>query len=264
MLVESRYLLVRETDAEPMATDSMALSASPEEPKVGKYLVQEHNRSTILASKRIDVPQPSYQLDKLVKGCVSGRKQIVLVAEDRSVFDGPKDETPDSGADMHAISDTRYVPRHAGRVWKPDTKWSQRNADELLPPPTESSPLATAALQKELRAMMREQNIALERNDLETLGWYFPPQHNEDNLYQWLVELHSFDPELPIAKDMKSKWALECKTAGVLTDDTQRCYLGCDGDSVSGQFPSCPAIFSCDSAALPTIHGGKVYATCSM
>jgi ubiquitin-conjugating enzyme E2 Q len=37
---------------------------------------------------------------------------------------------------------------------------------------------------------------------INELGWYI----NKDlvkNVYQWIVELHSFDPELPLSRDMK-------------------------------------------------------------
>lgn len=215
--MNSRYLLVRTAEAKPGETNTMDSSTgwNPDhrldEPKVGKYLVQQQGLSTSLRATVVDVPHPSYQLDKLVSACVSGRKDVILEAEDRAIFDGPQDERSGSGAssssssNMNETAEARYVPPHAGTAWKPDDRWIQRNAKELLPPPTESSLTASAALQREFRSMMREQNTALDRNDLATLGWYLPPQHNEDNLYQWLVELHSFDAELPITKDMKSK-----------------------------------------------------------
>lgn len=50
--------------------------------------------------------------------------------------------------------------------------------------------------------MMKEQEMA---KSLKELGWYMPEEFIRDNLYQWIVELHSFDPDLPIAKDMKAK-----------------------------------------------------------
>lgn len=37
---------------------------------------------------------------------------------------------------------------------------------------------------------------------LHELGWYVHLD-NIENMYQWIVELHTFDPELPLAKDMK-------------------------------------------------------------
>lgn len=213
--MNSRYLLVeaapeREKKRIRLLSmgDRLEEEFTPDEPKIGKYIAQESCAATTLGQRKVDVPQPSYQLEKLVKACVSGRKDIILDAEDRAIFDGPQEELFGSGADKSSSTTTnasRDARPCAGRVWKPDDIWILRNAKELLLPPTESSLTASSALRKEFRATMLEQNTALDKNDLATLGWYLPPQHNEDNLYQWLVELHSFDPELPIAKDTKSK-----------------------------------------------------------
>ncbi|KAF8551149.1 hypothetical protein OG21DRAFT_1499321 [Imleria badia] len=213
-----RYLLVKiPSEAKPgvvvpsLSNGLHPEQQSPEEPEIGTYLVQERNLVTKLGAKRIDVPQPSYQLDKLVSACVSGRKDIIPEDEDRAIFDRPNEESSGSGAnpsssrDIKATAETKYVAPLPARVWIPDDKWIQRNAKDLLPPPTEFSITASVALRRELSSMMREQTTAMETNDLGTLGWYLPPQHNDNNLYQWLVELHSFDPELPIAKDMESK-----------------------------------------------------------
>lgn len=41
-----------------------------------------------------------------------------------------------------------------------------------------------------------------ETTPLHELGWYIDFS-NIDNMFQWIVELHTFDPELPLAKDMK-------------------------------------------------------------
>ncbi|KAF8129886.1 hypothetical protein EV363DRAFT_1432403 [Boletus edulis] len=232
-----RYLLVQtapevkhcEVNPSPLTDLQFIVNERPaEEKKVGKYLKQERNLCTRLGLTTVDVPQPSYQIDKLVKACVLGRKEITLEDEDRAILDGPKEEpsgpgeNPSSSRDIadieygtHGIFDgtrverdtkaTADTPPRPIRVWKPDDKWIEQNATELLSPPTESSVTASVALKREFRSMMREQIMAIERGDLATLGWYLPPQHNENNLYQWLVELHSFDPELPIAKDMTSK-----------------------------------------------------------
>ena len=50
--------------------------------------------------------------------------------------------------------------------------------------------------------MLKEQDRA---TSLKELGWYMPPGFIEDNLYQWIVELHSFDKDLPIAKDLAQR-----------------------------------------------------------
>jgi len=49
---------------------------------------------------------------------------------------------------------------------------------------------------------LREQDHA---KSLSELGWYMPPEFIGDNLFQWIVELHSFEKDLPIAKDLKAR-----------------------------------------------------------
>ncbi len=68
-----------------------------------------------------------------------------------------------------------------------------------LKPPSFATDAATRSLSRELvRLQMIQANTPLHE-----LGWYM----NFDevtNLYQWIVELHSFDSTLPLAQDMKS------------------------------------------------------------
>lgn len=86
--------------------------------------------------------------------------------------------------------------------WKHDAEYVQRALETFTPPPFESSGSATIALQKELMLTLKEQKNA---KSLKELGWYVPTELLGDNLYQWIVEMHSFDPDLPIAKDMEKK-----------------------------------------------------------
>ncbi len=60
--------------------------------------------------------------------------------------------------------------------------------------------MATKALQRELNSTLKIQ----ESQPAHELGWYI----NRDlliNMYQWIVELHSFEPHLPLAIDLKAK-----------------------------------------------------------
>ena len=50
--------------------------------------------------------------------------------------------------------------------------------------------------------MLKEQENT---KSLKTLGWHMPPEFIGDNLFQWVVELHSFERELPVAQDMATK-----------------------------------------------------------
>jgi ubiquitin-conjugating enzyme E2 Q len=69
----------------------------------------------------------------------------------------------------------------------------------MLAEPTYSTPSATIILNKQLRALLKTQNST----PLHELGWYLDAELIS-NIYQWIVELHSFDPTLPLAEDMKT------------------------------------------------------------
>ncbi|KAI1339912.1 hypothetical protein F5Y15DRAFT_423402 [Xylariaceae sp. FL0016] len=68
-----------------------------------------------------------------------------------------------------------------------------------LTPPSYATDLAQKVLGRELRSMEKIQSMT----SLHELGWYID-FNRVTNLFQWIVELHSFDPQLPLAKDMKS------------------------------------------------------------
>lgn len=70
----------------------------------------------------------------------------------------------------------------------------------LLEPPSYATSMATRALQRELTATIKVQDT----HPSHELGWYID-RELISNVYQWIVELHSFEPELPLAKGMKQK-----------------------------------------------------------
>lgn len=70
----------------------------------------------------------------------------------------------------------------------------------ILAPPAYAAPGATRSLQRELNNTLQIQ----ETNPAHELGWYINPNLVE-NVYQWIVELHSFDIDLPLAQDLKRR-----------------------------------------------------------
>ena len=70
----------------------------------------------------------------------------------------------------------------------------------LLASPSYATPMATKALQRELQSTLKVQ----EAHPAHQLGWYINPDL-VSNVYQWIVELHSFDEGLPLTKEMKEK-----------------------------------------------------------
>ena len=76
---------------------------------------------------------------------------------------------------------------------------------QLLPPPEYATSSASKQLQREMRSLVSVQEDALRNNALADLGWFFHTEHITEtgNLYQWIISLHSFPLDLPLAKDME-------------------------------------------------------------
>lgn len=70
---------------------------------------------------------------------------------------------------------------------------------QILPPPSDASMTASKSLLKAFNALLATQRTTAAHE----LGWYINPEQI-DNMYQWIVELHSFDRDLPLAQDMKA------------------------------------------------------------
>ncbi|KAL3463435.1 hypothetical protein BJX64DRAFT_299013 [Aspergillus heterothallicus] len=68
----------------------------------------------------------------------------------------------------------------------------------LLGEPRYATSRSTRSLQRELNAARKAQN----KRPLHEIGWYI---HSDiiQNMYQWIVELHSFEKRLPLAQDLK-------------------------------------------------------------
>jgi len=69
----------------------------------------------------------------------------------------------------------------------------------MLEPPEYATPSASMRLTRELKTVLKIQ----ESTPSHELGWYINPEL-VSNVYQWIVELHSFEETLPLAKDMKT------------------------------------------------------------
>ncbi|TFK19866.1 hypothetical protein FA15DRAFT_626277 [Coprinopsis marcescibilis] len=125
--------------------------------------------------------------------------------EDMYGFDDDYNYQPSSSKPKASASTAANVPTPVRRLkddWKHDPAYVQAAVERLMLPPFESTPSASSAIQRELKSMLKEQASA---KSLKELGWYMPEEFIGDNLYQWIVEMHSFDEDIPVAKDMKAK-----------------------------------------------------------
>ncbi|KAL4907254.1 hypothetical protein BDW74DRAFT_166737 [Aspergillus multicolor] len=112
---------------------------------------------------------------------------VETLPEDRSLL---LSDDEDNGRGQRPRIDVSVTPFQPGTL---DVK-----TIKLLGEPSYATPRATRTLQKVLRQALQMQ----EEQPLQELGWYING-NLIDNVYQWIVELHSFDKNLAIAKDLE-------------------------------------------------------------
>jgi ubiquitin-conjugating enzyme E2 Q len=86
---------------------------------------------------------------------------------------------------------------------KPLTDFVPGSLDQSTLPMLEAPSYATSLATKSLNRALQEVLAIQKKTPLHELGWYID-QELISNVYQWIVELHSFDASLPLAKDMKT------------------------------------------------------------
>ncbi|KAI0479178.1 hypothetical protein GGR56DRAFT_365593 [Xylariaceae sp. FL0804] len=69
---------------------------------------------------------------------------------------------------------------------------------QMLSPPLYATEAAQKFIARELRVLQKAQSST----PIHELGWYIDFDSIR-NMFQWIVELHSFDAQLPLARDMK-------------------------------------------------------------
>ncbi|KAH9475092.1 Ubiquitin-conjugating enzyme E2Q-like protein 1 [Psilocybe cubensis] len=207
-----RYLLVRGTgDFEaPKGNDAKGTKTS----QVVPFVRHDPAHRTTVSGKVIEIPDPSYKVISLLEARKTDYMHEDPDAEDMAIFEldpnKPKkssehnhydfDDDDDYTVPVASSSKSKVPQQRQVDDWKHDAEYVTSTLENLLLPPFESSPSASMAIQRELKSMLKEQETA---PSLKDLGWYMPPELIGDNLYQWIVEMHSLDPTLPIAKDMK-------------------------------------------------------------
>ncbi len=118
----------------------------------------------------------------------------ILLSED----DGFSSATPDSAKGKTGQTPIGRPPEPARTDFIPGTL-DHFNLP-LLKAPAYATSTATKALQRELNNTLQVQKM----HPAHELGWYIDP-NLVTNIYQWIVELHSFEAHLPLSKDMKDK-----------------------------------------------------------
>ena len=98
-------------------------------------------------------------------------------------------DTEEAGKNVADFSKTDFLPGELDHATLP-----------LLDPPVYATPSASKQIQKLIMSTLEIQKTV----PAHDLGWYINCELIS-NVYQWIVELHSFNANLPLAKDLKTK-----------------------------------------------------------
>ncbi|KAF7961213.1 hypothetical protein EAE96_000879 [Botrytis aclada] len=199
--IQCRYLLVQ-IEGQVIATPASTRDIQSEIEQDPKYTARATN------NKPIGVPYCAASVSRAFRndgiGSASPNKKLkglsslngtgyVSEAEDiediNFLISDDEDEVEilSSGSKNLEASKTDFVPGSLDQSKLP-----------MLGPPAYATPSATMRLNRELKAILKVQNST----PLHELGWYID-ENLVDNIYQWIIELHSFEPTLPLAKDLK-------------------------------------------------------------
>ena len=134
-------------------------------------------------------------------------KEETIVSDDTDEEDRELSREPQAGSIVLQRDNKPSLQMSSAgkkRTDKAVTDFEPGNLDHstlpVLASPSYATSQATKALQRELAVTLKAQ----ETQPANELGWYLDPE-TVTNVYQWIVELHSFDAHLPLAKDMKQK-----------------------------------------------------------
>lgn len=132
-------------------------------------------RKSNLTSLRIPI------LQRVISDCEADEDRAFLLSDDE------REQSPKSKKRM-VKSSNEFIPGSLDQSKLP-----------ILKEPEYATSMATRALTRALKELLELQK----NTPLHELGWYVDAELI-DNVYQWIVELHSFDPNLPLSKDMQA------------------------------------------------------------
>ncbi|RMJ23920.1 ubiquitin conjugating enzyme [Aspergillus sp. HF37] len=165
---------------------SQAAKSTNGKASVGKLLGLKNIKG--MSTRKTKVPEST------TSTCAAGdddTDSVATLVEDREFLEAESEGNPDE-------SKAKNLQKSASETdFRPGTL--QESSLQLFNPPNYATPTATKLLQRCLKETLRVQT----REPLHELGWYID-ENLINTVYQWTAELHSFDPALPLAKDLKA------------------------------------------------------------
>ena len=212
--IQTRYLFVRCNNASvtgDLKTDVVPKNVYAQDPKysvmgvLGKQIVIP--LTAVSKSRR---PSTSVKNEGKKKAKLSSTEDTIIElsddteAEDLEIFEPTAEELAPGRAPNSTTSKDKASAAPATTLDPSKTDFRPGSLDHstlpILQPPSYATPTASRTLQKELSATLKIQDS----HPAHELGWYINAEL-VTNFYQWIVELHTFESRLPLAKDMKSR-----------------------------------------------------------
>ena len=224
--IQTRYLFVQSSDTsirdavKEAQLRSSNLNIRPQDPR----MTPTGEKEKIIIPAKIGTSLQRLDRDKVVKvesGQGSSKLRKVI---SRITGSGTQSETieltEDDDDDDHSIAtleedrelliEEPAVATNTARALIPKSNFVPGALDHSrlprMPEPSYANITASKRLQADLKALLKVQDSS----SLEELGWYID-REKLDNVYQWIVELHSFEAfrdkgkDIPLVDDMKKK-----------------------------------------------------------
>lgn len=204
--IQTRYLFVKCSAAS--VGDLQEKKPTKERPQSNMVPKNQAHQKLIIPAKptekrKVHESKPSGSFKK-AKGMKGSAKNAILVDGGDYVefgHDDDKSDVTDPG-DLDVLFDEDTTEPLMVLNLSPQTDFIPGELDHSnlprLPLPPYADPKATSMINKDWLKLLKVQNSS----PLHELGWYIDPS-KFDSPYQWIVELHSFDKDLPLATDMK-------------------------------------------------------------
>jgi ubiquitin-conjugating enzyme E2 Q len=205
--IQCRYLLVKPTNFNMPSKASKAMVKQP----AGYFLKQDsssrpygpNNETVEIPSAALPKSRPARASDKSAASVTESRARLDHTFQDdldRLMEEGTACSLSrqEIEEDFDEAIDVMFDLDREKTDFRPGTL--DIDALPKLPSPTWADDNGRKVLGRELSKMQKVQS----KTPLHELGWYMDFEKT-DNLFHWIVELHSFDESLSFAKDMKSR-----------------------------------------------------------
>ncbi|KAF3766546.1 hypothetical protein M406DRAFT_38809 [Cryphonectria parasitica EP155] len=168
------------------------------------------SRGALSHKEKLSKPSPSKRNHNTFNGAADTDQEDnsdleALLSEEERLHPPYKRANPKVSRDSSVDTDTVTALQLTAKrpLTPPSTDFRPGTLDLSTMPRLALPEWADANATRRLATDIKQMQKIQASTPLHELGWYIDFE-NVENMFQWIVELHSFDPKLPLAKDMKA------------------------------------------------------------